>query len=107
MLREGPNHSSREKGQRRVPLSRRSLKLGQELLKRGLARVYRQGAQYDGSIERWNRLEAKAERSRVGMWGHGGVNPGAYKKAQKKAQKQERKALKRARKLEERLARAN
>lgn len=46
--------------------------LSEELLKNGLAVVYRQGgAQYDGSIERWNALETAAQKKRIGIWKDG------------------------------------
>lgn len=56
--------------------------ISEELLKRGLAVVYRQsGGQYDGPIERWNRLEADAQQKRIGMWKEGGVDPASYKRS--------------------------
>ncbi|KAL1496870.1 hypothetical protein AB1Y20_014453 [Prymnesium parvum] len=55
--------------------------ISEELLRRGLAVVYRQGGgQYDGPIERWARLEAQAMERKVGMWKEGGVDPAAYKR---------------------------
>lgn len=59
--------------------------LSEELLKRGLAQVYRQGgAQYDGPVDRWDKLEEKAKKDKVGIWKDGkSVDPAAYKKALK------------------------
>lgn len=46
--------------------------ISEELLKAGLAVVYRQGgAQYDGSIEHWSALEKAAIQKGHGMWKHG------------------------------------
>jgi endonuclease YncB( thermonuclease family) len=45
--------------------------LGEDLLKDGLAVVYRQGgAQYDSpdGVDKWNRIEARAKASGRGMW---------------------------------------
>ena len=61
--------------------------LSEQLLLNGLAAVYRQGgAQYDGSIDRWNALEKKAIRARKGIWKNGEKKaelPSDYKKAGK------------------------
>jgi micrococcal nuclease len=63
--------------------------ISEELLKSGLAVVYRQGgARYDGSIEHWNTLETQAQRNKLGMWQHGiqqVQTPGDYKKQVKAA----------------------
>jgi micrococcal nuclease len=61
--------------------------VSEEVLRRGLATVYRQGgAQYDGSIDKWIELEKKAQQKKVGMWSNG-VNkaelPAEYKKSKK------------------------
>jgi micrococcal nuclease len=60
--------------------------LSEELLKHGFATIYRQGgAEYDGPIERWERLEAAAQRKRIGIWStEGGVDPAEYKRKLKK-----------------------
>lgn len=62
--------------------------LSEELLKQGLAVVYRQGgARYDGSIERWNTLEQEAIDRHKGIWSNGKDKadlPAAYKKKQRK-----------------------
>ncbi|KAL3897394.1 MAG: hypothetical protein SGPRY_013064 [Prymnesium sp.] len=56
--------------------------LSEELLKNGLAVVYRQaGAQYDGPVERWDQMEETAQQNRMGLWKEGGVDPAAYKRA--------------------------
>jgi endonuclease YncB( thermonuclease family) len=62
--------------------------LSEELLRRGLAVVYRQGgAQYDGSIDKWNKIEAEAKKKKLGIWSVENVatmeSPGDYKKRQK------------------------
>lgn len=50
-----------------LPFSRHDV--GQELLERGLARVYRQsGAEYDGPVESWDKIEQRAKRAGAGMW---------------------------------------
>lgn len=58
--------------------------LSEQLLKNGLAIVYRQGgAQYGGSIDKWNYLEDAAIRQRRGLWVNGKDNadlPSEYKK---------------------------
>jgi endonuclease YncB( thermonuclease family) len=62
--------------------------MSEELLRKGLAVVYRQGgAQYDGGIERWNLLEAEAIRKKVGMWVNGSEKvelPSEFKKKKNK-----------------------
>ena len=66
---------------RRNLLFRRNL--SEELLRRGLATVYRQGgAEYDGSVERWDTIEAEAKKRRRGLWAAGSkaVDPAAYKR---------------------------
>lgn len=71
------------------PLGMVKKDLSEELLKLGLAQVYRQGgAQYDGSIDRWDKLESKAQQQKVGIWkgGKKAVDPAAYKKALKAQQ---------------------
>jgi endonuclease YncB( thermonuclease family) len=59
--------------------------LSEELLKRGLAEVYRGGgSRYDGPVNRWNELEDYAKYHRFGMWKDGinGVeSPSLYRKA--------------------------
>lgn len=59
--------------------------ISEELLKRGLAVVYRQGGgQYDGSIKRWDALEETAIQQKKGMWHKGKAKvqlPSEYKKA--------------------------
>lgn len=59
--------------------------ISEELLKNGLAVVYRQGgAQYDGSISRWNDIESDAKKAKKGLWAKGEANvqlPSDYKKA--------------------------
>lgn len=46
--------------------------LSEQLLLKGLAVVYRSGgAQYDGSVERWNLLEQQAIRGKRGLWKDG------------------------------------
>jgi endonuclease YncB( thermonuclease family) len=61
--------------------------ISEQLLIHGLAAVYRQGgAQYDGSIDRWNALEQKAIRAKRGIWMNGEKSadlPSAYKKITK------------------------
>ncbi|KAF9584302.1 putative endonuclease lcl3 [Lunasporangiospora selenospora] len=43
--------------------------VSEEILKVGLAQVYRQaGSEYDGMLERFNKLEAKATAQKVGIW---------------------------------------
>jgi endonuclease YncB( thermonuclease family) len=55
--------------------------ISEELLKEGLAVVYRQGgAQYDGGIEKWNKLENDAKLRRKGIWSKKNVElPSDYK----------------------------
>jgi|MDSY01.2.fsa_nt_gb micrococcal nuclease len=68
-------------------LRRRNISV--ELLRRGLAVVYRQGgAQYgsDGrGVARWNRIEKQAKRRSAGLWAAKGaaVDPAAYKKRER------------------------
>lgn len=61
--------------------------ISEELLKRGYAVVYRQGGgQYDGSIKKWDDIEAEAIRQRKGMWKNGADKvqlPSQFKKAAK------------------------
>lgn len=61
--------------------------LSEELLKQGLAVVYRQGgARYDGSIEKWNILEKDAIAKKKGIWSNGADKadlPSTYKKKQR------------------------
>ena len=58
--------------------------LSEELLKAGLAAVYRQGgAEYDGKAERFEKLEAAAKAKARGAWADGGIDPAAYKRALK------------------------
>ena len=46
--------------------------LSEQLLRNGLAVVYRSGgAQYAGSIQRWNAIEQEAISARRGLWKHG------------------------------------
>lgn len=57
--------------------------LSEELLRRGLAVVYRQGgAQYGGKKEEYEGLEVEARRGRRGIWSQrgGGESPAEYKK---------------------------
>lgn len=62
--------------------------LSEQLLSKGLAVVYRQGgAQYDGSIDRWNSIEKQAIRAKRGIWMNGEKNaelPSDYKRKTKK-----------------------
>lgn len=61
--------------------------ISEELLKQGLAVVYRQGgAQYGGSIAKWNELEQQAMKKKLGIWKKGVSNadlPADYKKKTK------------------------
>ena len=43
------------------------------------------GAQYDGPLERWNRLEARAKAKRLGVWRQKGgfESPAEYKRRQR------------------------
>jgi micrococcal nuclease len=58
--------------------------ISEELLKKGLAVVYRQGgAQYDGDRDKWNALENTAVQKRKGIWMNGKEKadlPSDYKK---------------------------
>ena len=39
------------------------------------------GAQYDGPVEKWDRLEARAKAKKLGVWGRAGYEtPAEYKK---------------------------
>lgn len=62
----------------------RNKNMSEQLLRKGFAAVYRQqGAQYDGTIDRWNKVEAEAIRGRKGMWINGIDNvvlPSDFKK---------------------------
>lgn len=62
--------------------------ISEELLKNGLATIYRgAGAEYNGKLERWEGIEEKAKRRRVGIWKKGGKpleTPAEYKKRNKK-----------------------
>ena len=63
--------------------------LSTELLKRGLASVYRQGgAVYGGrTLEAWGKIEEAAQAKRLGMWSQGvdkAVLPSEFKAKQKK-----------------------
>lgn len=59
--------------------------ISEELLRNGLGVVYRQGgAQYDGSIARWEEIENIAVKNKKGIWVNGRDNadlPSDYKKA--------------------------
>jgi endonuclease YncB( thermonuclease family) len=61
--------------------------ISEQLLANGLATVYRQsGAQYDGSVDKWNALEKDAIRRKRGIWMNGEMNaelPSEYKKSNK------------------------
>ncbi|KAJ1451060.1 hypothetical protein M885DRAFT_530796 [Pelagophyceae sp. CCMP2097] len=62
--------------------------MSEELLRAGLARVYRQGgAEYDGGLAKWDAIEAEAKKSGRGIWADGGgaVDPAAYKRGLKAA----------------------
>ena len=63
------------------------LDISEQLLLNGLGVVYRQGgAQYDGSISRWEELETVAVKNRKGIWVNGRAAadlPSDYKKATK------------------------
>ena len=58
--------------------------LAEELLADGLAYVYRgAGAEYDGPIERWDRIEAMAKARGRGVWAAGAAaaeTPAEYKR---------------------------
>ncbi len=62
--------------------------ISEQLLSKGLAVVYRGGgAQYDGGIEQWNKLEQKAILKKRGMWMNGSDKvqlPSQYKRQSKK-----------------------
>ncbi|RYH21181.1 hypothetical protein EON65_21285 [archaeon] len=61
--------------------------ISEELLKQGLAVVYRQGgAQYDGGVAQWNALEQRAIQQKKGMWKNGKdkvETPAQYKRKAK------------------------
>ncbi len=61
--------------------------IGEELLREGLAVVYRQGgAQYDGDRNKWEELEKEAIKQKKGMWKNGKNNvelPYEFKKNKK------------------------
>lgn len=71
-------------------LFRKERDLSEELLKRGLAAVYRQGgARYDGSIKRWEAFEEVAIKQKRGIWENGVEKaqlPSEFKKAAKKSE---------------------
>jgi micrococcal nuclease len=58
--------------------------ISEELIKNGLAVVYRQGgAQYNGGIARWNALEDAAKKKKIGIWSQDAKSlqlPSEYKK---------------------------
>lgn len=58
--------------------------ISEELVKNGLAVVYRQGgAQYNGGIARWNALEDAAKKKKIGLWSQSAKSlqlPSDYKK---------------------------
>lgn len=62
----------------------RKADISEELVKKGLAVIYRQGgAQYDGNIARWDKLEETARRQKVGIWSQDATAtelPSDYKK---------------------------
>jgi endonuclease YncB( thermonuclease family) len=69
--------------------------LSEELLRRGLAVVYRQGgAQYDGRKSEFEGLEREAKQARRGLWSQkgGGESPAEYKARNNKQQKSKQKA---------------
>eukprot|EP00952_Eustigmatos_sp_NYUAD-ZCMA_P008631 35930-Eustigmatos_ZCMA.PRE.1 len=46
--------------------------MSEDLLREGLAVVYRQGgAEYDGRLQRFEQLEAKAKKAKRGLWSAG------------------------------------
>jgi hypothetical protein len=46
--------------------------------------TYLGGAQYDGSIQRWDKLELAAKKQKIGMWSQKTVKlPSEYKKETK------------------------
>ena len=60
--------------------------LAERLLANGLASVYRKGgAQYDGDIESWNRIEARAIARKRGIWKDPQANDPAKYKARLRA----------------------
>lgn len=72
--------------------------ISEELVKRGLAVVYRQGgAQYGGSIDKWNRLENAAKKQKIGIWSQSAKVlelPSDYKRKAAAVEKKEKGALK-------------
>ena len=68
-------------------LGEQELDISEQLLLNGLGVVYRQGgAQYDGSISRWEELENVAIKNKKGIWVNGksaAELPSDYKKATK------------------------
>ena len=72
--------------------------LSEELLRRGLAVVYRQGgAQYDGRKSEYEGLEKEAKQARRGLWSQkgGGESPAEYKARNNKQQKKKTKSKQR------------
>ena len=71
--------------------------ISEELVKKGLAVIYRQGgAQYDGNIARWNKLEEMARRQKVGIWSQDAAAtelPSEYKKRTAVDKSQKEKAI--------------
>ena len=73
--------------------------LSEELLRRGLAVVYRQGgAQYDGRKSEFEGLEREAKQARRGLWSQkgGGESPAEYKARNNKQQKKNSKSKQKA-----------
>ena len=62
----------------------RKADVSEELLKKGLAVVYRQGgAQYDGNIAKWDKIEETARKQKIGIWSQDSKtmqSPAEYKK---------------------------
>jgi micrococcal nuclease len=73
----------------RLFIFQRSYDIGEQLLRKGLAVVYRQGgAQYDGSMKHWTDLEEIAIRKRKRIWKNGldqAKLPSDYKKKQRES----------------------
>eukprot|EP00640_Fibrocapsa_japonica_P002745 CAMPEP_0113935894 /NCGR_PEP_ID=MMETSP1339-20121228/2931_1 /TAXON_ID=94617 /ORGANISM="Fibrocapsa japonica" /LENGTH=246 /DNA_ID=CAMNT_0000938185 /DNA_START=175 /DNA_END=915 /DNA_ORIENTATION=+ /assembly_acc=CAM_ASM_000762 len=62
--------------------------LSEELLKKGLAVIYRQtGAEYAGKLPTYEKLESKAKSKKMGVWQEGLESPAEYKRRQKAAEK--------------------
>lgn len=59
--------------------------ISEELVRKGLAVVYRQGgAQYDGSKKKWEELETTAKQQKKGLWGYKNMQlPSDYKRQMK------------------------